>query len=609
MGSLGREEAVERAERVTVHGCLVDLDLAGDTSTFGSRSSIRFHSDGRPTFLDVAPKALRAVRLNGTALDAGALDGARFPVHPDPGENELVVEAVMGYRTDGEGLHRAVDPADGRHYVYAMSFLDAAPSIFACFDQPDLKAPYTLTVRTPPDWVAIGNAPGEQAEPGLWTFEPTPPLSTYHVALVAGPYHVVRDSTGGEGSGIALGLSARRSLAADLDRDVDELFAVTRQCFAEFHRLFAVPYPFGDYHQAFVPEFNAGAMESPGCVTFRDPLVFGAQVTRSRRTSRAVTVAHEMAHQWFGNLVTPRWWDDLWLNESFAEYMGCRVTAEATGFDDAWVMDSFARKQWGLIADQRPSTHPVAGNGAHDAATALANFDGISYSKGSALLKQLASSLGEAVFLGGVREHFARHRFANATMDDLFAAWESAGASELRGWTASWLRTAGLDRISLDRSSAEIVVEPPPGETARREHTFEVAVRDGLVWRRTPVHVAEPRTALPDGAGPLDLSTAAVVLDPGEQTWALTAPDPITVAALPRLLPGLDEPLMRAAVWNGLRSGVHTATVDPRAALAVVRAAIPVEDSDIGVTRVLEWALDTLAPASADPGATVAVVH
>jgi len=244
---------------------------------------------------------------------------------------------------------------------------------------------------------------------------------------VAGPYHVLRD----EHDGIPLGLSARASIAADLDKDADELFTLTRQSFDELHRLFGIRYPFGDYHQAFVPEFNAGAMENPGCVTFRDPLVFTSRVTRGVRVARASTLAHEMAHQWFGNLVTPAWWDDLWLNESFAEYMGNRVTADVTEYADAWVNDSYARRQWGLTADQRPSSHPVAGNGAVDASAALQDFDGISYAKGCAILRQINATLGDEVFFRGTIDHFERHRFGNATMHDLFESWERAGASRV----------------------------------------------------------------------------------------------------------------------------------------------------------------------------------
>ena len=349
-------------------------------------TTIRFTSQGGPTFVDLKPAGGArdpAQRRGARRRPARAAAGSRWTTVA--GANELVVDAMMAFRNDGEGLHRSVDPADGRHYVYGMSFMDAAPSIFACFDQPDLKAPYTFHVTAPADWVVIGNAPGQQVAPGEWELEPTQPLSTYFVTLVAGPYHLVRD----EHDGIPLGLSARASIAKDLDADADELFTMTKQCFDEFHRLFGIRYPFGDYHQAFVPEFNAGAMENPGCVTFRDPLVFSSRVTRGVRIQRATTVAHEMAHQWFGNIVTPKWWDDLWLNESFAEYMGNRVTADVTEYDDAWTHNAYARRQWGLVADQRPSTHPVAGNGAVDASAALQDFDGISYAKGSSILKQL----------------------------------------------------------------------------------------------------------------------------------------------------------------------------------------------------------------------------
>ncbi|MGH3333088.1 MAG: M1 family metallopeptidase, partial [Nocardioidaceae bacterium] len=358
MPSLSLDESRRRADLLTVTSYDVSLDLAGDEKTFASTSTIRFTADGpADTFVDVKPRRLLSARLNGAPLDVDSLKDGRLPLSGVSGDNELVVEAVMGYRNDGEGLHRAVDPADGRHYTYAMSFLDAAPSVFACFDQPDLKAPYTLHLQAPRDWVVVGNGRAEEVEQGRWELETTQPLSTYFVTLVAGPYHVLRD----EHDGIALGLSCRASLAEHLDKDAEELFTLTGQCFDEFHRLFGVRYAFGDYHQAFVPEFNAGAMENPGCVTFRDPLVFTSKVTRSERTSRATTIAHEMAHQWFGDLVTMRWWDDLWLNESFAEYMGNRVAHDATEFQDAWVDHAFGRKRWGLETDQRPSTHPVAG--------------------------------------------------------------------------------------------------------------------------------------------------------------------------------------------------------------------------------------------------------
>ena len=264
----------------------VTLDLDRGEETFGAVSTIDLVSQGGPTFLEVQPVALNSVTVNGRPVDVSLLDHGRVPIETEPGENHVVVDAVMRYRHDGEGLHRAVDPADGRHYIYAMPFLDAAPSIFGCFDQPDLKAVWTLRVRTPRDWVVLGNSPATEVEPGQWELAPTLPLSTYLVALVAGPYHVLRD----EHDGIPLGLSARASIARHLDHDAEELFTVTAQSFDELHRLFGMRYPFGDYHQAFVPEFNAGAMESAGCVTFRDPLVFQSRVVRTHHVNRATTI-------------------------------------------------------------------------------------------------------------------------------------------------------------------------------------------------------------------------------------------------------------------------------------------------------------------------------
>ena len=602
--SLQLAEARARFELLRVTAYDVRLDLAADVETFPSSTTVTFESTGGPTFVDLQPLRVERIRLNGRDLDPGLLIDGRLPLDTVAGTNELVVEAVMRFRNDGEGLHRSEDPADGRHYVYGMCFMDAAPSIFACFDQPDLKAPYTFHVRAPRDWTVIGNAPGEEVEPGVWEFQQTPPLSTYFVTLVAGPWYVVRD----EHDGIPLGISARQSLAADLNADADELLTMTRQCFDEYHRLFGIRYPFGAYHQAFVPEFNAGAMENPGCVTFRDPLVFSSKVTRSLRTQRATTLAHEMAHQWFGNLTTPKWWDDLWLNESFAEYLGNRVTADVTEYADAWVHNAYARRQWGLVADQRPSTHPVAGNGALDAKAALQDFDGISYNKGSTILKQLNAALGDEVFFRGTVDHFERHWFGNATMDDLFASWEAAGAGDLGPFAAHWLRTAGPDRLELDRAAGVLRRTPPAGRPAERTHTFRLAVAaedgadQGSEWQTVPVTVAGSES-------PFDAGSAAVVLDPFEDTWALAVPDDETVRLLPKLLPSTRDAQLRAGIWNNVRSAFHNALLAPESVLDVLEAGMAVEDNDDALSYTLPWAVRKVAPLSTDPAAALARIH
>ncbi|GAA4754760.1 aminopeptidase N [Nocardioides endophyticus] len=588
--SLQRAEAVARHECLAVHDYDLRLDLASDEKTFGSVTTIRFGSRGGETFLDLKPVRVNEIRLNGEVVDPDLLERGRLPIHTVAGDNELVVDAVMPFRNDGEGLHRSTDPADGRSYVYGMMFMDAAPSVFACFDQPDLKAPYTLHVLAPADWTVVANAPGKCVETGLgssalWEFERSQPLSTYFVTVVAGPYHLISDHH----DGIPLGLSVRASMAGALDADADELFTMTKQCFDEFHRLFGIRYPFGNYHQAFVPEFNAGAMENPGCVTFRDPLVFTSRVTRGMRIQRATTLAHEMAHQWFGNIVTPQWWDDLWLNESFAEYMGNRVTADVTEYADAWVDNAYARRQWGLNADQRPSTHPVAGNGAKDASAALQDFDGISYAKGSSILKQLNTSMGDDVFFAGVIDHFTRHRFGNATMHDLFESWERAGAGDLSSFTTNWLRTAGPDRIVVDRAAGVIRRTPPADHPADRSHSFRIAVATDAGWSTESVTLDGSET-------PYELDGRTVVLDPYEDTWAVLEADPVSADRLEALLPAIEDPALRAGVWNNVRSAFHNVALSPGDVIDLVVASAPVESTEDGKRRLGTWLLGDVLP-------------
>ncbi|GAA4821926.1 aminopeptidase N [Nocardioides caeni] len=600
--SLTRTEAEHRAQALQVTSYDVALDLAIGDETFSSHSTIRFTSQATSTFLDVKPRTLHRITLDGLPLDPALLDRGRVPLTLDAGEHELVVEATMPFRNDGEGLHRSVDPADGRAYVYGMSFMDAAPSIFACFDQPDLKAPYSFRVTAPADWFVAGNAPAREAggdgRTRQWELGPTPPLATYFVTLVAGPYHHLA----AEHDGIRLGLSSRQSLAASLEREADELFTLTRQSFDELHRLFGVRYAFGDYHQAFVPEFNAGAMENPGCVTIRDPLLYDSgTATRADRSFRAALVAHEMAHQWFGNLVTPRWWDDLWLNESFAEYMGYRVVADATEYDDAWLHQSYARRTWGLTADCRPTTHPVAGNAAEDALSALQNFDGISYSRGSNVLRQLATRLGDEAFLGGVREHFELHRFGNATMHDLFGSWErAAGVADLDDFVRDWLLTPGPDTLRVEREAAAVIRTSPAAHPAQRRHLLDIAVHRDGGWQVEPLVLDGPTTPLAAGDAP-------VLLDARETTWALTPPDALTMAALPRLVPAMTAPQLRATTWNSVRLALFDNAVDVRDVAELLVAAPPVEDTADGVRNLLPWALDTALPLC--PGGTTGRFH
>ncbi|OII64020.1 aminopeptidase N, partial [Streptomyces sp. CC53] len=479
MPALTREEAQTRARTLDVDHYTVDLDLTTGDDTFDSVTRIRFTTrTPGDTFVELKPATLHSVTLDGQPLDPTTLDDNRLPLTGlTEGPHELHVHATMRYSRTGEGMHRFTDPADGETYVYTQLFLDDVQRVFAAFDQPDLKATYDVTVTAPRHWTVLANSTTTHTGDGRWTAATTPRISTYLVAVAAGPWHSVRTRH----AGLPFGIHCRRSLAPHLDADADEILDVTRQCFDRYHEKFEEPYPFDSYDQAFVPEFNAGAMENPGLVTFRDEFVFRSAVTISERQRRAMVIAHEMAHMWFGDLVTLTWWDDIWLNESFAEYMGYQTVNEATTrYPDTWIDYGVERKAWGYDADQRPSTHPVAPepHDVPDTASALLNFDGISYAKGASALRQLVAWLGEKDFLAGINTHFARHKFGNATLTDFLDSLASATDRDVHAWAEAWLRTTGTDTLTA-------AVTTTPGRwsltldrTGTRPHRITVGAYD-----------------------------------------------------------------------------------------------------------------------------------
>ncbi len=581
--SLTVDEARARAALLTDLGYEVRLDLDTGERTFESTSTVRFSctEPGASTFLDVSAETVHQITLNGRSLDPAAVVDGRIVLEDLDSQNEVAVVATMRYSNDGQGLHRSVDPEDSRHYVYGHLFLDAAPRVFACFDQPDLKAPYDLIVRAPADWTVLGNAPATPAGDGQWRLTTTVPLATYLVTVCAGPWVSVTD----EYDGIPLGIHARAGLGERLREQAEDIFTTTRQCLEYFPRLFGIRYPFGEYHQVFVPEFNAGAMENPGCVTLRDQMIHRGAATDEERLERAVTIAHEMAHMWFGDLVTMRWWDDLWLNESFAEYLGSRACAEATPYRAVWTDFCIARKGWGYAAERCPSTHPVAGQPAPDAAQALQNFDGISYAKGASVLRQLARHLGQDSFDAGLRDHLARHAGGNADLADLLTAFEDASGEDLDEWAEAWLRTAGCDTIRVDipgdgsrAIGASLLREVPSAYPAARAHTLDVAgFEDGEELWRVDVELDEDDDEV-DLPGILGRRVPHLVLpNAGDLTWATVRLAPRTIQALPAQLPQVPDPLARAVAWVALYDGVCLATVDPRQYARVLEAAWPAE--------------------------------
>jgi aminopeptidase N len=590
MPSLTQDDAVARSAALDVHSYVIDLDLASavEGTTFISTVTIVFDArdPGLGTFIEVAPVELLEATLNGAALDPAALAENRLPLTDLHPSNTLVVRARMAYSNSGEGLHRFTDPEDGAVYLYAQSFLDQAQRLFACFDQPDLKATFQLSVTAPPEWEVAANAPGSLVGPGRWEFEPTPPLATYMVSLIAGPYHVRRASH----DGIPLALYCRRGLAPYLDAAAEEIFDVTRACLDYYHALFGVRYAFGKYDHAFVPEFNAGAMENPGLVTARDEFVFRSAVTEAERELRAMLIAHEMAHMWFGDLVTMRWWDDLWLSESFAEYMAYRTVRDATRFSQAWTSFVIARKGWGYADDQRPSTHPVAPASLPDAGLALLNFDGISYAKGASVLRQLAAWIGDEAFVAGLRAYFGAHAFGNATLADLLDALTVASGRDLHGWADVWLRVPEVNtlrpevEIGPDGRFVEVTIvqTAPDRYPTLRPHRLGLGVyKGGSLLHRVEADldpaVDHGRTLVPALTG----QSAGDLLLPndGDLTYAKIRFDPASQAALLDTLPRLDDSLARALIWASVTDAVRDAQMPAGDLVGLCAAALPSETS------------------------------
>ena len=592
MPSLTRAEATRRAAQLAVQGYAVALDLDIGDERFASQTTVTFQAlaDGVQTWVDVKATDVHEVLLDGIPVDlAGWHDGRLALPSLTAGAHTLSVDATMAYRRDGSGLHRAVDPADGEAYVYVQSFLDYAPAVFACFDQPDLKASISLRVHAPTHWTIVGNGAATQVGDGEWGLAATAPISTYLFTVCGGPFVSVRDSH----DGIPLGLHARASMRAELERWAPQIFEVTKQSFDAYHALFGIRYPFGDYHQVFVPDFNAVAMENPGCVTLRDALLYRGAATPDEVLRRSRTVCHEMAHMWFGDLVTMKWWDDLWLNESFAEYLAHRVLTGATEFADAWVDFGILRKPWGYAAERAPSAHPVAGAPALTAEDALSDFDGISYAKGATALRQLIAFVGDEVFVGGVSNYLRDKAFGNGTFAEFLAAIEASAGRDLGDWARDWLLTTGRDTLAVEDGPV-LTRRAPAAYPASRPHVLDVGVYAASAPPEvTRVLANRERTALPDlRVAPGD---RLVLPNCSDLTWASIDFDEATLAALPARLGELADPLARSVCWQSLDDGVARGVVDPRLFLEAIARSWPRETHPALFANVADDALVVLS--------------
>ncbi|MFF2814392.1 aminopeptidase N [Kitasatospora cineracea] len=622
--NLTREEARTRAALLAVDAYEIELDLssAREGGTFRSTTVVRFTATepGSSTFIDLVAPAVSEIVLNGRTLPPESFTDSRIELPGLAAENELRVVADCAYTNTGEGLHRFVDPADGETYLYTQFEVPDARRVFASFEQPDLKATFAFTVTAPAGWVVVSNSPTPEptgdGDTRVWTFEPTPRMSTYITALVAGPYVGVFDSYDNGSQHVPLGVYCRPSLREHLDADA--VFAVTKQGFDYFQEKFDFAYPFAKYDQLFVPEFNAGAMENAGAVTLRDQYVFRSKVTDAAYEMRAATVLHELAHMWFGDLVTMEWWNDLWLNESFATFAEVVCQAEAPGskWPHSWTTFANQMKTWAYRQDQLPSTHPIMAE-INDLEDVQVNFDGITYAKGASVLKQLVAYVGQDAFFQGVRAYFKRHAWGNTRLADLLGALEEASGRDLKTWSKAWLETAGINVLRPELSVAAdgtiesfaVLQEAPAlpagarGEAVLRPHRIAVGLYelvDGTLVRtdRIELDVDGERTEVPQLAG--RKRPAVLLLNDDDLSYAKVRLDADSLAVVTEHLGDFTDSLPRALCWASAWDMTRDGELATRDYLSLALSGLP-RESDIGVVQSVQRQVKLALELYADP--------
>jgi aminopeptidase N len=576
--NLTRLEAQSRKAIVDVSNYDVTLDLTTGEETFRSTTVVTFTATpGSSTFIDAIIRTAHSVNLNGVELDPSVADGVRIQLDGLAADNVLTVVADAEYTNTGEGLHRFVDPVDGEVYLYSQFEVPDSRRVFAVFEQPDLKATYTFTVTAPAYWQVVSNSPTPEpvvtGETATWSFAPTPMLSSYVTAIVAGPYEVVRSElTSRDGRTIPLGIFSRKSLSQYVDSDY--IFDKTREGFAYFEEKFDYPYPFEKYDQLFVPEFNAGAMENAGAITFTETYVFRSKVTDAVKERRVVTILHELAHMWFGDLVTMKWWNDLWLNESFAEWASTIAVAEATEWTEAWTTFQAMEKSWAYRQDQLPSTHPVVAT-INDLEDVQVNFDGITYAKGGSVLKQLVAWVGRDAFFSGVAAYLKKHAWGNAELADLFAELEVTSGRDLDSWKKLWLETAGVNtlrpEITTDAdgviTSFAVLQSAPADYPTIRPHRLAIGLYDFDGDRLRRVHRVEidvdgERTEVPELVG--QKRRALILVNDDDLAYAKVRLDDESLAVAIENLSSIDNPLARSIVWGSAWDSTRDAEMAAR---------------------------------------------
>jgi len=601
--NLSRTEAKDRAEHLYVNSYAVTLDVTKGEETFYSKSEVSFtcNKPGYATFIDAVGRSVISATLNGAAVDVSGFDGESIFITNLAADNVLVIELEAEYSKSGEGLQRSVDPADGEVYLYSQGETAHIRNMFACFDQPSLKATFTLTVTTPGHWEAVSNNPVEskavKGELVEWKFKTTPRIPTYLDALIAGPYASVHDVYKGEKE-IPLGIYCRKSMMQYLDPE--DIFLITKQGFEYFEKVFGLAYPFEKYDQIAVVDFNFGAMENAGAVTFREEvLVFRSHMPDKAYLSRANTILHEMAHMWFGDMVTMFWWDDLWLNESFAEWASYLALSESTRFNGAWTEFNSARKNWAYRQDQLSSTHPIIADMV-DMEAVNANFDGITYAKGASVLHQLVAHVGRPQFIAGLQKYFAKHAWGNTTLNDLLVELESASGRKLDTWVNTWLQTAGVNtlrpqlEIAGDTYTSIVISQEvplvPAGSKELRPHRLAVGLYDisgDSLNRRKSVEldVVGASTVVSELAG--EKVADLLLINDRDLSYAKLRFDDRSIATLKKYLGRLNDPLARALSWAAIWDMHRDAQISSADFIEVALSGLAGENDDAIVNIVI----------------------
>jgi len=620
--NLTRVEAQERKAIVDVTSYDITLDVTTGPEVFRSTTLVTFSATaGASTFIDAVTETVHSVTLNGTLLENVA-DGARIQLDNLAADNVLEVVSDNAYTNTGEGLHRFVDPVDNEVYLYTQFEVPDSRRVFAVFEQPDLKATFTFTVTATAAWEVVSNQPTPTPaaagdDTATWSFEPTPILSSYVTALVMGPYAVVRDElTSSDGRVIPLGIFARKSLSEFLDADY--IFEKTRQGFEYYEAKFQYPYPFAKYDQLFVPEFNAGAMENAGAITFTETYVFRSKVTDAIKERRVVTILHELAHMWFGDLVTMKWWNDLWLNESFAEWASTIATAEATEWTEAWTTFQAMEKSWAYRQDQLPSTHPVVAT-INDLEDVQVNFDGITYAKGGSVLKQLVAWVGIDAFFAGVAAYFKKHEFGNTELSDLLAELEITSGRDLSDWSALWLETAGVNtlRPAIETTadgtikSFAVLQEAAADYPTIRPHRLAIGfydLEDGKLVRvhRVEIDVDGAETSVPELTGLA--KPALVLLNDDDLAYAKIRLDDESLETAIEHLAAIENPLARAIVWGSAWDATRDGESKASEYVRLVLGNIATETESTTVRTTLTQ-LSTVARVYVDPSTRAATLE